>query len=234
MQNRLAATILAVVHFFRRAKALAMVHHGKTGNPTGRPPYAPTEEARNDVKALASCGVTQDIIARYLHVAPMTLRLHFPEELDFAAMKANQAVAINMFRIATRGNGSAAVGEGMARNYAEAMKWFRKAAEQDVAQAQYSLGVMYVKGEGVTRDYAEAVKCAEQGYADAENNLGLMYAAGDGVPRDYVEAYKWLSLAAAKGNDEARDVLNSIEGKITPDQIAEAQKRAAAWKAKEN
>ena len=89
-----------------------MAHHGKTGNPTGRPPYAPTEEARNDVKALASCGVTQDIIARYLHVAPMTLRLHFREELDFAAMKANQAVAINMFRIATRGNGSAAVTAG--------------------------------------------------------------------------------------------------------------------------
>ena len=61
---------------------------------------------------LASCSVTQDIIARYLHVAPMTLRLHFREELDFAAMKANQAVAINMFRIATTGNGSAAVTAG--------------------------------------------------------------------------------------------------------------------------
>jgi TPR repeat protein len=76
-------------------------------------------------------------------------------------------------------------GEGVTRDYAEALKWYRKAAEQGEANAQSNLGVMYHEGEGTARDYAEAVKwwrkAAEQGHADAQNNLGVMYAAGSGV-----------------------------------------------------
>jgi hypothetical protein len=44
----------------------------------------------------------------------------------------------------------------------------------------------------------------------------------------------WLSLAVAQGDEEGRSILDSIERQITPDQIAEAQKRAAAWKPKAN
>ncbi|GHT42081.1 hypothetical protein FACS189443_4690 [Planctomycetales bacterium] len=66
-------------------------------------------------------------------------------------------------------------GKGVAKDYAEAVKWFRKAAEQGDAQAQYNLGVMYGKGEGVAKDYAEAVKwfrkAAEQGEENAKNVL---------------------------------------------------------------
>jgi len=85
---------------------------------------------------------------------------------------------------------------------------------------------------------AEAVKwlhdAADQGEADAQHNLGVMYAVGKGTPRDYVEAYMWLSLAVAQGDEEVRGHFDSIERQITPDQIAEAQKRAAAWKPKAN
>jgi tetratricopeptide (TPR) repeat protein len=66
-------------------------------------------------------------------------------------------------------------GEGVTLDDAEALKWYRKAAEQGHVSAQYNLGVMYGKGEGVTQDYAEALKwyrkAAEQGHAKAQNNL---------------------------------------------------------------
>ena len=52
-------------------------------------------------------------------------------------------------------------------DYAEAVKWYRKAAEQGHARAQYSLGFMYYNGRGVPQDYAEAMKwyrkAADQG-----------------------------------------------------------------------
>jgi TPR repeat protein len=58
--------------------------------------------------------------------------------------------------------------DGVARDYAEAAKWFRLAAEQGLGKAQYNLGVMYLKGEGVAQDNAEAAKwlllAAEQGF----------------------------------------------------------------------
>jgi len=66
-------------------------------------------------------------------------------------------------------------------------KWYRKAAEQGVADAQNDLGFMYENGQGVPQDYAEAVgwfrKAAEQGYANAQYNLGNMYRNGHGVER---------------------------------------------------
>lgn len=63
-----------------------------------------------------------------------------------------------------------------------------QAAEQGNAAAQYNLGAMYYKGQGVRRDDAEAVRwyrqAAEQGLAQAQNNLGVMYAERRGVRQD--------------------------------------------------
>ena len=88
-------------------------------------------------------------------------------------------------------------------NYAEAVKWYRKVAEQGVAAAQYNLGVCYDNGQGVPQDYAEAVKwfrkAAEQGVAAAQYNLGICYDNGQGVPQDYAEAVKWYRKSAEQG-----------------------------------
>ena len=63
-------------------------------------------------------------------------------------------------------------GRGVAKDYAEAVRWYRKAAEQGNANAQYNLGLMYEEGLGVAKDGAEAMrwfrKAAEQGYAKAK------------------------------------------------------------------
>ncbi len=63
-------------------------------------------------------------------------------------------------------------GQGVPQDYAEAVKWYRMAAEQGDAKAQSNLGFMYDNGQGVPQDYAEAAKwfrlAAEQGDADAQ------------------------------------------------------------------
>ena len=90
-----------------------------------------------------------------------------------------------------------------AKNYTEAAKWYRKAAEQGYADAQCDLGYLYDQGLGVTKNYTEAVKwyrkAAEQGSKTAQCNLGYMYEEGLGVTRNYSEAMKWYRKAADQG-----------------------------------
>ena len=94
------------------------------------------------------------------------------------------------------------------KDYAEAYKWFKKAADQGNAKGQNGLGLLYEDGNGVTKDINEAVKwyrkSAEQGYAIAQNNLGYLYFNGRGVDKDYAEAQKWIRKAADKGNRGAK------------------------------
>jgi TPR repeat protein len=93
---------------------------------------------------------------------------------------------------------------------------------------------MYANGQGVPQDYAEAVrwyrKAADQGLAHAQFNLGARYVQGQGVPQDYVSAHMWLSLSAAQNNNDATKFRDMIAAKMTPAQIAEAQKLAREWK----
>src|SRR6266516_4290983 len=123
---------------------------------------------------------------------------------------------------------------GVSKDEAEAVKWFRKAAEQNVADAQYNLGVCYAIGQGVTEDDAESVKwfrkAAEQNYADAQYNLGVCYDSGEGVAKDEIEAYKWWLLAAGHGNDDAKYNMTIVENKMTREQIAEGQRLARDFK----
>jgi TPR repeat protein len=83
----------------------------------------------------------------------------------------------------------------------EAVKWFRLAAQQNLAVAQFNLGLMYSEAWGVDQDLNEALKwyrlAAEQGLADAQSNLGMMYRNCRGVDhKDDKEAVKWFRLAA--------------------------------------
>jgi TPR repeat protein len=57
-----------------------------------------------------------------------------------------------------------------------------------------------------------------------------MYAQGQGVPQDYVPAHMWFDLAAAQGEKDATELRDSLAKKMTPAQIAEAQKLAREWK----
>ncbi len=99
-------------------------------------------------------------------------------------------------------------------DYAMAIRIFRQFADQGYASAQYNLGVMYERGQGVTQDYDAAVrwyrKAAEQGNAKAQTNLGVMYHNGWGVPQDYTEALRWFRKAAAQGHAGAQYNLGQM------------------------
>ena len=136
-----------------------------------------------------------------------------------------------------------ALGQGVRQDYVEAVKWYRKAADQGDAAARYNLGLMYALGQGVAQDHAIAAmwyrKAADQGDASAQFNLGLMYGMGQGVPQDYVQSYMWFTLAASQftaseqGKREMAGSNRDISAsKMTPAQIAEAQRLVREWKPK--
>jgi TPR repeat protein len=113
-------------------------------------------------------------------------------------------------------------------DFAQVVTLLRPLAEKGNSEAQYKLGVMYDEGKGVAQDYQEASKwyrlSAEQGRLGAQYNLGVMYAQGQGVAQDYVRSHMWLSLAAAQGFIEAQNDRDWLTQRMTPAQIAEAQK----------
>jgi len=102
-------------------------------------------------------------------------------------------------------------------DFATALREWTPLAEQGYAPAQFNLGLMYDKGEGVLQDYNAAVAwytlAAAQGNANAQFNLGLMYDKGEGVLQDYKTAVKWYTLAAEQGYASAQTNLAILYAK---------------------
>ena len=93
-------------------------------------------------------------------------------------------------------------------DFPTAYRIFKEMANHGEAAGQNGLGFLYIIGQGVPQDYAEAMnwfrKAAEQGYAKAQYNIGLMYENGQGVPQDYAEATNWFRRAAEQGYAKAQ------------------------------
>jgi len=122
------------------------------------------------------------------------------------------------------------LGVGVEQDYREALKWYRKAADQGYAKAQRNLANMYHTGHGVPQDIAEGLKwfrrAAKQEDTQAQNQLGTIFAMGTGVPKDIVQACQWFTLSAAAGDEigvKNRDYLMKY---MSPEQIAESQNLA--------
>jgi TPR repeat protein/membrane associated rhomboid family serine protease/lipoprotein NlpI len=100
------------------------------------------------------------------------------------------------------------------KNYGEAMRWYRMAADQGDAAAQVNVGGLYANGWGVPQNYPEATqwfrKAAGQGNPAAQNDIGIFYANGRGVPQDYAEAMRWYRMAAAQTYAPAQDNIGSL------------------------
>jgi TPR repeat protein len=126
-------------------------------------------------------------------------------------------------------------------DHATALEIWRSLAEQGHAASQYSLGLLYYRGEGVLPDPKQAAKwyrkAADQGDPDAQLNLGLMYAQGEGVKKDYVDAYKWFALAFAyyppgESRDAAYRNRENVAAVMSAGQIEKAERLARRWKPK--
>ena len=100
---------------------------------------------------------------------------------------------------------------------AQAVVWYRKAAERGLAEAQCKLGCCLEKGEGVARDAAQAVvwyrRAAEQGHAGAQHHLGrLLLEGAGGVPKDVKAGARSLGAAAQQGQAESLEALARYAG----------------------
>ena len=122
-------------------------------------------------------------------------------------------------------------GERVPEDAREAVKWYRKAAAQGYAKAQFNLGFMYTKGKGVPKDDREAAKwyrkAAEQGLSNAQLNLGIMYMKGDGMSEDDREAVKWYRKAAEQGYARAQFNLGFMYTK--GDGVPKDDREAVKW-----
>lgn len=138
-------------------------------------------------------------------------------------------------------------GHGVQQNFTEALKWFRTAAEAGEADAELWLGIVLRSDGGKADDFRICPKCpaddaaalkwlrkaADQGVPEARSNLGFMYENGEGVPQDYVKAHMWFNLAAAVAKPKDREMMaryrDDLAGKMTPAQVAEAQRLAREY-----
>ena len=113
----------------------------------------------------------------------------------------------------------------------EAVKWYRKAAEQGDVDAQLALGDMYSDGRGVEKDFKGAAKwyrkAAEQGDVGSQSELGGMYSKGEGVEQDFKEAAKWYRKAAEQGYASAQWLLGIMYSK--GEGVPENDVAALAW-----
>jgi len=100
-------------------------------------------------------------------------------------------------------------------NYDEAAKWYRKAAEQGHAKAQYQFFRIFYDGRIASTNLEVAKKwfkrAAEQGYAEAQYQLAEMHMVGAWmfeVPKDEKEAVNWYRKAAVQGHAKAQAALS--------------------------
>lgn len=115
------------------------------------------------------------------------------------------------FRAAKNGHVDARMREAMCRDeikmtecHIDTLKMLSRAGIPD---AQYELGVRYVKEKYYTRAFECFSKAAEQGDAKAQEGLGELYYKGLGVKQNYTEAFKWFSKAYKQGNAMAQTFL---------------------------
>ncbi|QVL46367.1 MAG: sel1 repeat family protein [Methylophilaceae bacterium] len=102
-------------------------------------------------------------------------------------------------------------GDGVTQNMEEAVNWYKKSAQLNYKEAQYTLASLVFNREIQSISYANAVQyyqqAAELGHIKSQLNLGMLYYRGDVITQDLNAALKWLSLAASNNNSEAQGYL---------------------------
>ncbi len=112
---------------------------------------------------------------------------------------------------------------GEVRTDSELLISLRKTAlEEDDAEANVKLGMMYANGDGVAKDEGEAeqwykravnlyLNAALRGDVGAQYNLGVMLEFGRGATKDIEEAMRWYAKAAKQGNELAKASLERLQ-----------------------
>lgn len=122
-------------------------------------------------------------------------------------------------------------GHKVRRDYAQALIWYRKGAEQGNADSQFQLGGLYHFGHGVPLDEVLAFdwskKAAVQGDIDAEFFISVCYSEGWGIGRNKGESLFWLRKAAEQGDSRSQLYLALAYGTGTG--VAKDYSEAYFW-----
>jgi TPR repeat protein len=207
-----------------------------------KPPQTPNRPPFIGFLGYAAIGLLVGIAAQELrwrssHMAP-------PNQLAQAEKDAKagdyQAAVVLFDSLAKRNNPLAEywvahmseLGLGVPRNSAKAIEFYTKAAAQDVAPAELRLGEMYLHGNLVLPDFAQAKsyleKAAYHGELRAAMLLGQMYHDGIGMPADQTEAYAWSEVATLEGSAFAQR-----DRDISLHDLNEADQKSAIARARE-
>jgi TPR repeat protein len=99
-------------------------------------------------------------------------------------------------------------------DYTEATRTWMAPARHGHAGAQFSLGVAYATGNGVTQSLDTAIawwiEAADRGHTTAQLNLGLLYWRGAGVEKNLAKAHEWWRRAAERGDAAAQFHLGAM------------------------
>ena len=179
------------------------------------------------------------VLAAYLSPGAMIKRARASRHMDSgdaAYARRRFASALRRWRAACSAGSSEAAfliaelyvrGEGVQRNLAEAVKWYRQAAERGHAKAQFRLGLVLLNGAlggGVAKwRSAAAMRDAEL----AQRNAQALFPSGFEVQPDPTEALRWLDEAARNGVREADGVVGTVylDGHARPRDYSIARER---------
>jgi TPR repeat protein len=171
-----------------------------------------------------------------------SLESHSPPRQGVTGLNALEAQADQGDAEAQFGLGvqyGSAIGVGL--DFAQAARWYRRAAEQDHALAQYNLGLMFARGQGMLPDDAAAAewmrKAADGGDAGGQYDLGTRchrasvdtLALRPKAMESRIEAYKWFHLAAAQGYKDSLTARQRVTVNMTRAEVDEGNRRAAAF-----
>ena len=121
-------------------------------------------------------------------------------------------------------------GQGVNQDYAEALRWYRRAAEQGDPSAQLKLGLMYEHGQGVVQDYQVAAtwirRSADLGVAAAQYNMGYLLEHGLGFDKNIGDAIEYYRKAAQQNYAPAQFNLGCL---FHDDHTTEHDQEAVSW-----
>jgi len=130
-------------------------------------------------------------------------------------------------------------GQGPALDYAQAARWYLKAAEQSHALAQFNLGVMYAEGQGMPSDKEQSIlwfdRAARLGDAAAQYRVGMTHhqASLDPSPMNAsesrIEAYKWLQLSDDQGYRNSDMARGLVTLQMTKEEVEDGNRRVAGF-----
>ncbi|MQA64619.1 MAG: hypothetical protein GEU76_01760 [Alphaproteobacteria bacterium] len=177
--------------------------------------------------------------------ARIGIRPPFPEAFATAGWRSRPLLAVALIAALVLAGTAAATAASLkqgrqyyvAKEYDKAFEEIEPLAEDGEAQAQYILGVMYLRGQYVAEDPAIAAewfrKAADQGHAISQINLAILFARGEGVEKNLREAYFWSRLArrqlTGRQGDAAAQMSASLGRAIGSQRRSETEARIASW-----